>query len=147
MFRSRARKLVRTERGFAAVAIAFLIVVLGTIFGGAMVLVSSGQQRGATLDLQGSKAYQTARAGLELGMYQALRNASCAPMSVSPGGNLAGFSANVTCALPTTHDEGGATTTIYQLTATACNRAACPGIADATYVERRLRATVASTPP
>jgi MSHA biogenesis protein MshP len=137
---------MRAEHGFAAVAIAFLIVVLGTIFGAAMVLVSSGQQRGATLDLQGSKAYQAARAGLDLGIYQVLHAAPCPGAPVSPGGNLAGFSVNVTCA-PTTHDEGGPTFTMYQLTATACNRAACPGVADATYVERRLRATVASTPP
>jgi hypothetical protein len=35
---------------------------------------------------------------------------------------------------------------VYDITATACNRAACPGVADATYFERQLRITVGSTP-
>jgi MSHA biogenesis protein MshP len=52
------------SRGFAAVAAMFLLVVLAAL-GGFMVSFSNTQQLTATQDLQGTRAYWAARAGLE----------------------------------------------------------------------------------
>jgi MSHA biogenesis protein MshP len=68
------------SRGFAAVAAMFLLVVLAAL-GGFMVSFSNTQQLTATQDLQGTRAYWAARAGLEwaLGAIAADRTACPAP--------------------------------------------------------------------
>lgn len=56
-------------RGFAVVSAMFILVVLAAL--GAFILnISTNQQIGSALDLQGVRAYQAARSGLEWGMYQ-----------------------------------------------------------------------------
>jgi MSHA biogenesis protein MshP len=114
------------------------------------VVVSATQQGGAALDLQGARAYHAARSALEWGVYHVLRPgfAGCDPgihnKTVAFAGNLAGFSATLTCTA-TTHEEGAATVTMYSLTATACNDATCPTPSSPPapyYVERQLRVTL-----
>jgi MSHA biogenesis protein MshP len=134
-------------RGFAVVAVLFIIVVLAAL-GVTLVTISAGQQRGQAFDALSIKAYQAAKAGIEFGVYQAVRNGNCATTTFALAGNLAGFSVQVQCT-STSHTEVVAVPaiTVYQITATGCNRGACPGTADATYVERQLRSTVSSTTP
>ncbi|MCZ7563966.1 MAG: agglutinin biogenesis protein MshP [Burkholderiales bacterium] len=135
------------ERGFAAIAGIFILVVLA-LLGAYLVSIFAGQSRTLAFDALGAKALQSARAGLELGMYEAIRNSSCpASTTLALGGMLDGFSVRVQCQSSTHVEVAPPAIVVYQLTATACNRGACPDTADATYVERELRATVGAPPP
>ena len=141
----------RAAQGFAIAVVIALLVVFG-ILGTSLVVISQTQQVGFGLDLQGAKAYQAARGGLEWGMYHVLRTGfgGCGGIdgkSIVYGGNLTGFRVALTCA-STAHEEGTATVTMYAITATACNdAAACPTAASPpppTYVERQLRIALGS---
>jgi len=128
-------------RGFTIVAAIFLLVVLAAL--GAFVLtVSSSQHMASAQDLQGARAYQAARSGIEWGAYQVLRNSSCAASTpISPSGTLTGISVTVLCSSAGwTYTEAGDGVTLYQLTVTASQGA----VGSATYVERQLQATVAN---
>lgn len=135
-----ARTKLDTQRGFSLVAALFLLVVLGAL-GAVAVRLTGVQQQTVTLSLQGARAYAAARAGVEWGIYQAL-NGSCgaASLSLSEVG-LAGFSVATTCAA-STHTEGAATTTVFNVEAFA--RSGVYGMPD--YVSRRVRATVTDSP-
>ena len=132
-----------------AIVIAILSAI--AIFAASVVLVSSTQQAGAALDLEGAKAYHAARGGLEWGIYHVLRPgfAGCAGVNgkvVAYGSNLASYRVTVACA-SSTHEEGSTAVTMYAITATACNDAVCPTATAPPppfYVERQLRVTVGS---
>jgi MSHA biogenesis protein MshP len=136
-------------RGFAMPVVIALIVVFAAILGTALVTISTAQQVGFGLDIQGVRAYHAARAGLEWGMYHVLRPGfgTCAGIdgrTVVFGGNLSGFRATLTCR-SSNHSEGGTTVGMFVVTATGCNDGtACPAAAPfPNYVDRELRATVA----
>jgi MSHA biogenesis protein MshP len=140
----------RKQRGVAIATAIFLVVVLAAL-GAFLVTVSGLQQTSSALDLQGSKAYQAARAGIEWGAFQALRNNNCAVASTTTsfvaGGTLGDFTVTVGCT-STGYTEVATNGTVYQITATACNRpnaGTCPNIAapGQNYVERQLQATMA----
>jgi MSHA biogenesis protein MshP len=128
-----------------------LLAVLG-IFGASMVVMSTTQQVGFGLDLQGVRAYHAARGGVEWGLYHVLRPGfgGCGGIngkSIVYGGNLSGFRVTLACVPTGPHEEGTASVTMYAITATACNDTACPtgsSPPSATYVERQLRASVGS---
>ena len=133
------------QRGVGLASAIFLLLVLGglTVF---LLNVSGLQQSSSALDVQGARAYQSARAGMEWGVYRALRDASCAPQSsFALGGDLSDFTVTVEC-LPTPYTEvNPAPKTVYSLRATACNRPVagnCPGSVGSFYVERQLQALV-----
>src|SRR3990172_4561514 len=94
----RAGRPVRAPRGFAAVTAIFILVVLAAL-GVVIVTISSAQHRGSAFDSLGLQAYQSARAGIEFGLYQALRNSSCAAAtSFAMPGTLSAFTVLVECA-------------------------------------------------
>ena len=66
----------RRQAGVGLVTAIFLLVVLAGL-GVAMVGLFNAQQTSSNLDLQGARAYQAARAGLEWGLFQQMRNNSC----------------------------------------------------------------------
>jgi MSHA biogenesis protein MshP len=126
------------ERGFALVSAIFLLVVLSGL-GVFIVTLASIQNVTSTQDLQGVRAYQAARAGIEWSAYQVLQNTSCAAASVLdlPGVTLAGFAVRLQC-VASAYEEGTRAITIYQITSTATF-----GVAGATtYVERQLAVAV-----
>jgi MSHA biogenesis protein MshP len=125
------------------VAVIALLALLA-VFGASVVVISTTQQVGAALDLQGVRAYHAARSGVEWGLYQVLRNGqNCAAVNqtIAYGDGLSGFFASVTC-LSSSHPEASPVT-LFTITATGCNASACPATPSATYVERQLRVTVA----
>ncbi len=163
---SRARQRISRARaaGFSIVAAIFLLVVLAAL--GAFILtVSTTQQIGSALDVQGARAYQAARAGIEWGVYQRLRGAwvpapqptpplpANDPCSATQTGSfalppaattLSGFTVTVSCtAIVDTTNSGP---TVATITATACNQPnpSCPNITTpgANYVERRLEVAI-----
>ncbi len=142
------------QKAFALPTAIFLLVVLAAL-GAFMLLMSSVQHTTAAQDVQGTRAYQAARTGIEWGIYQIMKPENdnynktagftvpyvcAAPMAGSPlaalGGTLAGFSVAVSCT-QTTHNEGGNTIRVYQVTSTATyGQAGTVG-----RVERQITAT------
>jgi len=57
------------QSGVTIVSAIFILVVLAAL-GAFIVTVSTSQQIGSALDVQGSRAYQAARSGIEWGVYQ-----------------------------------------------------------------------------
>jgi MSHA biogenesis protein MshP len=136
------------QRGLGLMTAIFLIVVLAAL-GAFLVTVSGLQQTSSALDIQGSKAYQAARTGIEWGAFQALRNGTCGTGTFVPGGTLTDFTVTVTCAATPYSEVTASTGTVYLITATACNRPSaglCPNNAapGQNYVERQLQATMAN---
>ena len=146
MKRLRSNFSYRAAQGFAIITAIFILVVLA-VLGAFMVNVSTNQHIGSALDVQGVRAYQAARAGIEWGLYQKLINppSSCVsvpPSSFSPTATtLAGFTVTVTCTATTDVPNGGPT--VYTITSTACNATApCPSASPSSlYIERRLDVT------
>ena len=156
------------ERGFSIITAIFLLVVL-SLLGVFIVSVTGLQQSSLQLDVQGVRAYQAARAGIEWGAWQVLdpnntiNAASCtAPppdMPVCPGavgttdlpagtlaGSLSPFTVTVECTRTTT-TEGNRNIWVYQLVATACNQPTggrCPNTVTPAsgYVDRRITAVL-----
>jgi MSHA biogenesis protein MshP len=107
-------------RGFAIVSAIFLLVVL-SLLGAMMLALSNTQQVGQVRDVLGSRAYFAARAGIEWGAFQVLRNGSCNASSTLPAlaGSAQGFTVQVGCVASGPYDEGGTTVWVYKITSTA----------------------------
>ncbi len=138
MFRNR-------QRGVGLVAAVFLLLVIGALIV-FLVRMSGLQHSTAALDVQGARAFQSARAGIEWGVYRVLRDNSCAASaSFGLGADLSDFTVTVQC-VDSPYTEIDATVKhVYSIVATACNRpvaGACPGSAGPFYVERQLQALV-----
>jgi MSHA biogenesis protein MshP len=149
-----SRVAYQYARGFSIVSAIFLVVVLAGL-GAAIVRITASQSTGSALDVQGARAYQAARAGIEWGLYKQLRDDTCTATPVSfqlPGGTLQSFTVTVRC-LETAYDSTTGSSGIavdpkinsYQVTATACNIPAagnCPGTSNSPdYVQRQLQVT------
>jgi MSHA biogenesis protein MshP len=142
MFR-RARR--RGQQGFLIMAAVFLVVVVGA-FVGYLATQSTVQQVSAIEDLESARALQAARAGIEWGSYQVLRNASCAGTNLTfAGTSLAEFTATVTCTASGSLTEAGTTVVIYKVTSNACNLTPCPNTATTSplYVDREISVSIA----
>ncbi len=140
-------RAARRQTGVSLFAAIFLIVVLPAL-GAFLVTVSGLQHSSSALDIQGARAYQAARAGIEWGAHRTLQDSVCANGSFSPGGTLAEFTVSVTCTATPYSEVIAAAGTIYSLVAVACNRPACPAaIPGQNYVERELQATLDKVNP
>ncbi len=138
------------QRGFSLVLAVFLLVSLAAM--GAYLLTVSGlQQESVIADEQGTRAYQSARTGVEWAAYQILRtpggafatacNAGPTSQTLTLAGGLSGYAASVACS-SSVHTEGATSVRVYAVTSTGCNRASCPGATGAEYVERQLQLTL-----
>ncbi len=128
----------RRQRGFALVVAIFLLVVLASL-GVYIVKISGVQHATINIALQGSRAFEAARTGIEWGAYQALDAGACpaaTTLNLTEGG-LAGFDVDVTCTT-TAHTEEGNAYDLYVIDVEA--RAGAYGTPD--YVSRRMQATV-----
>lgn len=161
---------MKSVRGFVIVAAIFILVVLSAL--GAFILsISTNQQIGSALDVQGVRAYQAARAGIEWGLYRVLRDpnfdnnlpaqdanqltasSGCvsevgtAPTITSftpAAATLSGFRVTVSCFA--SHDDANDGPWVYSIQATACSEpdsGVCPNTNNpgSFYVERRLSVT------
>lgn len=130
----------RTESGFVLPTAIFLLVILAAL-ATYMVTLSRTSHLGSALDIQGGRAYQAARAGIEWAAWQLLQNPtpSCmaAPPPLALSGTLVTFSVNVSCIQSGTYTDGVDTIEVYQITSTATS--GLPGEVD--YVERQIQAS------
>lgn len=162
MSKHRSSSTIARMRGFSLVTGIFLLIVLSAL-GAFMVIFTGLQQNTVQNDVLGVRAYYAARTGINWAMYRALDPdntiapgaavfAPC-PAPASPatssltglGGSLAPFTVELSCSIsPAT--EANREIRVYEITATACNQAACvvaPAVPPAGYVERRVVVTVA----
>jgi MSHA biogenesis protein MshP len=114
----------QAQRGFAAIAAIFLVVILAAL-GAFMLTFSNTQQLTSAQDLQGTRAYWAARAGLEWGIGKVsavsdpstITSATCntaTPMSID------NFSVTVTCTgYGAPYAEAGVNKYIFQFTSVA----------------------------
>jgi len=143
------------SRGFSLVSAIFLLVVLAGL-GTAILNVATVQHKSSAFDVQGARAYQAARAGIEWGLFHALETttycngstAEATSFALPAATTLAGFTVTVRCT-PTVFDE---TTTIAvsqaittrEISATACNNPGATGCPNASpgenYVQRVINA-------
>lgn len=126
--------------GFTMVSAIFLLVILSAL-GAFMLTFSVAQHTTAATDLEGSRAYQAARTGIEWAAFQVLDPAGASvvaptdpawpnfPICPGPfpaagfaGTNLAGFAVGVVCTR-SDHTEGGMNVVVYQFTSTATHGA------------------------
>jgi MSHA biogenesis protein MshP len=138
-------RVPRPESGFVLPTAIFLLVVLAAL-ATYMVSLSRTSHISSALDIQGGRAYQAARAGIEWGAWQVVDpqalQPSPAPCPISPTtltltGTMAGFAVTVSCSR-TLAADGADTIAIYQITSTAIS-----GTADEMdYVERQIQATL-----
>lgn len=145
--RSSLRSLRNRQRGASIViAIFFLLLFAGLAL--YMQWVTSASHRGTAQDVQGARAYQAARSGVEWGLYRLLRNGGCvASQSLTfAGTSLSEFTTTVSCVRTGDTDELLASNLVcvYEIVATACNRpvgGSCAGIAASgnDYHERQIR--------
>ena len=136
-----------SQRGFAIVAGIFLLLLMAAL-GALMVTLSSTSNVTSAQDIQGVRAYQAARAGLEWGIYSVTRPA--APQcDYSPAtlptlaGDLAPFVVTVACVSTSVIEgadvTGPKTVILYDISSTATLGTV---VGSANYVERKLQATV-----
>lgn len=134
----------RRQQGFAAVAAIFLVVLLAAL-GAFMVSFSNTQHLNSARDLQGSRAYWAARAGLEWGIVAIPANPTLCPnvtatqvAAASIPSPLDGFSITIMCSKNTYAEQsatsGLATVTIYRIDAQASAGTA----GSVSYVERSI---------
>jgi MSHA biogenesis protein MshP len=102
----------RNQAGFTLVQAIFVLVVLAFL-GVAMLRLSGVQSYTSLFALQGARAYQAARSGLEWGAARAAAGSSC-----NGSFDVDGFAVTVTCS-SSAYAEGSMTTTVYKLNATA----------------------------
>jgi MSHA biogenesis protein MshP len=138
----------KAQRGFGVIAAIVVLVILSAL-AAALVRFGAAAQSTATQAVLAAQASQTARAGIEWGLYQAFKGSwtSCSNAGTTlPQPLGATFSVTVTCD-SRSYNEGETspgtprTVRIYTIDAVACNGTGnCPDNTSATkpgYVERR----------
>lgn len=138
------------QRGFALVSGIFLLVVL-TALGAFLVVFSATENASSTQDVQGTRAYQAARAGVEWAAFNIVQNAgagyelNCRNVGgtsqalAGMGGTLSSFGVTVGCTA-TSYTEGASTVWIYRITSTAILTGTAAQ--QKNYVERQLQVTI-----
>lgn len=125
------------QRGFAAVAAVFLVLVLAAM-GAFMVSISNTQKIASVQDVQGTRAYWAARAGLEWALTAINASPSACPGSppaTVDTGDV--FTLAITCNLKT-YSEGPNTVKIFSLQSVA-SKGTVGGLG---FVERSVSASV-----
>jgi MSHA biogenesis protein MshP len=138
--------LKHKQLGVSLVTAIFILVVLAAL-GAAMARFSSVQHITSALDVQGSRAYQAARAGVEWAAYQAINNSTNFPCATAGSSantltipSMPGFTVDVTCTSYST-TEGGKGITSYGINSKGYAGGA-PG--DPDYVERDITVNISN---
>lgn len=136
------------QQGVGLVTAIFLLVILSGL-AVALLSISTASQSAAALDVQGARAYQAARAGIEWGLYQNLRTANrrcdaSYSFALPAASSLSGFIVTVTCARQRDlAPSDPAALDRWLISATACNLqpagGSCPNPSNSPdYVQRRI---------
>ena len=131
----------RVQTGFTLITAIFLLVVVAALVA-YITNIRVVQQTTLVYGVQGARAIQAARSGIEWGIYQSIVNGSCVGSTSFTDPAFAGFNIQVQCG-QTTHIEGTTPIDTFQLTAIVSS--GIYGSLD--YVQRRIQATVSQDPP
>lgn len=145
------KRIRPTQQGFAAIAAIFLIVVLAAL-GGFMVTFSNTQQITSVQDVQGSRAYWAARAGLEWAIVRipvdptlcintALTLVVATVATAALPTPIEGFTVDILCA-SNVYKEGANDTTIYSIESRAHSDTATIPVGSLGYIERSVSASM-----
>lgn len=131
------------QRGFTLITAIFLLVVVAALVV-YMTNIRVVQQTTLVYGVQGARAMQAARSGIEWGIHQSIVNGSCAASTTFTIARptLDNFSVEVQCGA-TTHTEGVTPITTYQLVSIASTGV----FGSLDYVQRGIQATVSLDPP
>ncbi len=128
--------------GFTLITALFLLTAVA-VLSVYMINARNVQQTTLVYSLQGARAMQAARAGVEWGIYDSIVGGNCSNTSFTPTGvALSAFNVSLSCS-SSAHTEGTTTVITYRLTSTATTGAY--GTLD--YVYRSLQASVSIQPP
>ncbi len=135
--------MISKQTGFTLIAAIFLLVVVAGLVAYA-INIRVVQQTTLVYGVQGARALQAARSGLEWGIARSFTlNACPAPAAfVIPDTALNAFNVTVTCT-ETAHTEGATTIEAYRLTSTATSG----GFGTLDFIQRGMLATVSLDPP
>ena len=157
--------MTRTQRGFGAIMAIIVLVILAGL-SAAILRVSAASQIGSALDMEGARAMAAANAGLEYGIYRALKPDGSAPWATCscPDPTTCTDKTTLDLTADTNNrvlvwcdstvyyvgpDEPGTPTPLTQrvltITALACNASSCPDATAATslgYIERKRVASM-----
>lgn len=132
----------RRQKGFTLIAAIFLLVVVAVLVV-YIANIRSVQQTTLLYGVQGARAIQAARSGIEWGIHQSIVNDSCVASSSFTSAAFAGFNIVVECDR-TTHDEGGPDL-IHTFNLKSVASSGSYGSLD--YVQRQMQASVSIDPP
>jgi len=134
------------QRGFTLVMAIFILVVLGAL-AGYMVKLSGVQQATSVYAIQGARAYQAARAGIEWSISRIVdKNGGCAEViAASPMtfADINGFSVTLKCKEPlgNPYTVGATNLSVYNIEAFG----EFGNYSGAEYVSRRLAVSITHT--
>ncbi len=109
---------MKQQRGFSIVMATFVLVVLG-LLGAYMVRLSASQTSTSLNALQGARAYQAARAGIEWSLARISTGGSCADINSQTAMSftgLSGFSVRLSCTSQS-YSEADKTLSVYKINA------------------------------
>lgn len=132
----------RAQTGFTLITAIFLLVVVAAL----VIYITNFrvvQQTTLLYGVQGARANQAARSGIEWGIHQSIVNDSCVASSNITHAAFTGFGIEVECSR-STHFEG-APTPIHTFNLKSVASSGTYGSLD--YVQRQIRATVSIDPP
>jgi len=146
-------KMHTNQHGFSLVTAIFILIILAAL-GAYMVTIGATNRATNTAALQGARAYQAARTGIDWSIYmittaidQATARSNCNAVinansfSITAAG-LNGFTVNTACTF-TSHDQQGSNNvTVYSITSTATSGG---NYGDLDFVQRSISATI--SPP
>ena len=130
------------QRGFAAIAAIFLVVVLAAL-GGFMLTFSNSQQLTSAQDVQGVRAYWAARAGLEWAFVNIIATPAVCPnttktqMAGTVPATVNGFTLTVFCTR-SSFTEAGNSPTIFLVE----SRASIGTVGSIGFIERSVSASL-----
>lgn len=127
---------MRKQHGITLIGAIFILVIV-SLLGQYLVSITGVQRQTSLLSLQTARAYQTATAGVEWGIFQITNNSHCpANQVLSPA--LNNFTTTVSCNQLGSYDENGIMHSIYRVT----SRSEYGNYGEIDYVSRQLQAIV-----
>lgn len=124
---------ITRQAGLSIISAIFMLLLMAAL-GAFMLTFSAVQNITQAQDIQGSRAYWAADAGIQWGAYRVLHDNACSSTTLT----VAGFSVAVACSSYGPYVEGGGTVNVYHITATASQGT----LGSVGYTERQLQATV-----
>ncbi|MEY4719269.1 MAG: hypothetical protein RL563_1887 [Pseudomonadota bacterium] len=109
---------MKHQAGFSLIMAIFILLVLG-LLGGYMVSLQGVQTESALDALQGARAYQAARAGIEWSLARLSNGGSCSNISAQTAmtfSGLEGFSVRLACSA-SSHSEATQNLNFYKINA------------------------------